>query len=161
MYVIEGHKHGFSSIPMSIYWAVVTLTTVGYGDIAPVTPLGKILASMVMIMGYAIIAVPTGIVTAELTRADRSTTTLSCRNCSAEAHPDGAKFCYQCGHDLNWNHPFAPNSKNANTTQTEREKELTAAMSSLQNKLELQQVLRQPHCSYPFTHAFLLLASSH
>ena len=101
MYVIEGHKHGFSSIPMSIYWAVVTLTTVGYGDIAPVTPLGKILASMVMIMGYAIIAVPTGIVTAELTRADRSTTTLSCRNCSAEAHPDGAKFCYQCGHDLN------------------------------------------------------------
>jgi voltage-gated potassium channel len=97
MYIIEGHKHGFSSIPMSIYWAVVTLTTVGYGDIAPVTPSGKVLASMVMIMGYAIIAVPTGIVTAELTRADRSTTTRSCRNCSAEAHPDGAKFCYHCG----------------------------------------------------------------
>ena len=100
MYIIEGHKHGFSSIPMSIYWAVVTLTTVGYGDIAPVTPLGKVLASVVMIMGYAIIAVPTGIVTAELTRADRSTTTRSCRNCSAEAHPDGAKFCYHCGHEL-------------------------------------------------------------
>jgi voltage-gated potassium channel len=100
MYIIEGHEHGFSSIPMSIYWAIVTLTTVGYGDIAPITPLGKILASMVMIMGYAIIAVPTGIVTAELTRADRSTTTLSCPNCSSEAHQDGAKYCYHCGHGL-------------------------------------------------------------
>lgn len=100
MYIIEGADHGFTSIPMSIYWAVVTLTTVGYGDIAPQTPLGKTLAAMVMIMGYAIIAVPTGIVTAEMTRSDRSTTTRSCRNCSAEAHQDGAEFCYRCGHSL-------------------------------------------------------------
>ena len=100
MYIIEGHANGFSSIPMSIYWAIVTLTTVGYGDIAPQTPLGKVLASMVMIIGYAIIAVPTGIVTAELTRGDRSTTTLSCPNCSCEAHPDGAKYCYRCGHEV-------------------------------------------------------------
>lgn len=100
MYIIEGTEHGFTSIPMSIYWAVVTLTTVGYGDIAPETPLGKTLAAMVMIIGYAIIAVPTGIVTAELTRSDRSTTTRSCRSCSAEAHQDGAEFCYRCGHTL-------------------------------------------------------------
>ncbi len=100
MYIVEGAEHGFTSIPMSIYWAVVTLTTVGYGDIAPETPLGKTLAAMVMIIGYAIIAVPTGIVTAELTRSDRSTTTRSCRNCSAEAHQDGAEFCYRCGHTL-------------------------------------------------------------
>jgi voltage-gated potassium channel len=100
MYLIEGQEHGFSSIPMSIYWAVVTLTTVGYGDMSPETPLGKTLAAMVMIIGYAIIAVPTGIVTAELTRSDRSTTTRSCANCSAEAHQDQAHFCYHCGHAL-------------------------------------------------------------
>ena len=100
MYLIEGQEHGFSSIPMSIYWAVVTLTTVGYGDMSPETPLGKTLAAIVMIIGYAIIAVPTGIVTAELTRSDRSTTTRSCANCSAEAHQDKAHFCYHCGHTL-------------------------------------------------------------
>jgi len=100
MYIIEGQENGFTSIPASMYWAVVTLTTVGYGDIAPHTSLGKSLAAVVMIIGYAIIAVPTGIVTAELTRGDHSTTTLSCRNCSAESHPDGARHCYHCGHEL-------------------------------------------------------------
>ena len=100
MYLIEGQEGGFTSIPMGIYWAIVTLTTVGYGDLAPDTPLGKLLASIVMIMGYGIIAVPTGIVTAELTRQETSTTTRSCPNCSAEGHLDIAEHCYRCGHAL-------------------------------------------------------------
>jgi voltage-gated potassium channel len=100
MYLIEGEAGGFTSIPMGIYWAIVTLTTVGYGDLAPNTPLGKLLASIVMIMGYGIIAVPTGIVTAELTRQETSTTTRSCPNCSAEGHLDIAEHCYRCGHAL-------------------------------------------------------------
>lgn len=100
MYLIEGEAGGFTSIPMGIYWAIVTLTTVGYGDLAPNTPLGKLLASIVMIMGYGIIAVPTGIVTAEFTRRETSTTTRSCPNCSAEAHLDIAEHCYRCGHAL-------------------------------------------------------------
>ena len=100
MYLIEGEEGGFTSIPMGIYWAIVTLTTVGYGDLAPDTPLGKLLASIVMIMGYGIIAVPTGIVTAELTRQEMSTTTRSCPNCSAEGHLDIAEHCYRCGHGL-------------------------------------------------------------
>jgi len=104
MYIIEGQENGFTSIPASMYWAVVTLTTVGYGDIAPQTPVGKSLAAIVMIIGYAIIAVPTGIVTAELTKGDRSTTTRSCPNCSAESHQDAARHCYRCGHSLEGSH---------------------------------------------------------
>lgn len=100
MYIIEGQENGFTSIPASMYWAVVTLTTVGYGDIAPQTAVGKSLAAIVMIIGYAIIAVPTGIVTAELTKGDRSTTTRSCPNCSAESHQDAARHCYRCGQSL-------------------------------------------------------------
>ena len=100
MYLIEGEEGGFSSIPKGIYWAIVTLTTVGYGDLSPSTPLGQFLAAIVMIMGYGIIAVPTGIVTAELTRQDSSTTTRSCPNCSAEGHLDIAEHCYRCGHIL-------------------------------------------------------------
>ncbi|MFD2999176.1 ion transporter [Pontibacter toksunensis] len=99
MYVIEGEASGFTSIPKSIYWTIVTLTTVGYGDIAPATPLGQMLASCIMIMGYGIIAVPTGIVSVELARSDRETAaTRVCPNCHVEGHPADANFCFNCGH---------------------------------------------------------------
>jgi voltage-gated potassium channel len=99
MYVIEGPAHGFDSIPRSIYWGIVTLTTVGYGDIAPQTVLGQLLASAVMLLGYGILAVPTGIVSAEIARMPRSgpTSTQCCPQCSAEEHADDAKFCSRCG----------------------------------------------------------------
>ena len=101
LYVVEGPENGFTSIPLSIYWAVVTLTTVGYGDISPKTPLGQAIASMVMITGYAIIAVPTGIFTAELTRTMRpQLQPVSCPNCGKFGHATNAKFCDRCGHDL-------------------------------------------------------------
>ncbi len=102
MYLIEGDQgSGFTSIPRSVYWAIVTLTTVGYGDIAPVTPLGQLIAAMIMIMGYGIIAIPTGIVTAEYVNNDKvHTNTQSCQFCSAEGHNDNADFCYECGHKL-------------------------------------------------------------
>ena len=99
MYVVEGPANGFTSIPLSMYWAVVTLTTVGYGDISPQTALGQALASLVMILGYGIIAVPTGIVTAELT-ADRRTSAVSgqaCPSCATEGHDADARFCRRCG----------------------------------------------------------------
>lgn len=93
MYMIEGEQNGFTSIPRAIYWAIVTLTTVGYGDIAPATPIGQALAAVVMIMGYGIIAVPTGIVTAELSQAKmRTVTTQACPHCSAEGHDADALF---------------------------------------------------------------------
>lgn len=99
MYVVEGEAHGFTSIPASMYWAVVTLTTVGYGDLAPQTPLGKLLASVVMIIGYGIIAVPTGIVTSELAQASRdaSSTSKACESCGARGHPGDALYCRRCG----------------------------------------------------------------
>ena len=99
MYVIEGEAHGFTSIPLSIYWAIVTLTTVGYGDLSPQTPVGQILASVVMIVGYGIIAVPTGIVTAELAQAARQQkiTRQSCSSCAAEGHDPDALHCKYCG----------------------------------------------------------------
>lgn len=101
MYVVEGPENGYTSIPLSIYWAVVSLTTVGYGDISPKTPLGQAIASMVMITGYAIIAVPTGIFTAELTRTMRPQLhPISCPNCGKFGHASNAKFCDRCGHDL-------------------------------------------------------------
>ncbi len=101
MYLIEGEEHGFTSIPRGIYWAIVTLTTVGYGDIAPQTSIGQALAALVMIMGYGIIAVPTGIVTAELSReTSRGITTQSCPACAAEGHDADAKFCKYCGERL-------------------------------------------------------------
>jgi len=102
MYVIEGPRNGFTSIPVSMYWAVVTLTTVGYGDVAPKTPLGQTLASLVMILGYGIIAVPTGIVTAELASAARAgpISTQACRSCGAEGHDADARFCRRCGAPL-------------------------------------------------------------
>ena len=102
MYLIEGEQSGFNSIPESIYWAIVTLTTVGYGDIAPSTLLGRLLASAVMIMGYGIIAVPTGIVTVELARApgQRRVSTQSCSECGGEGHDFDAKHCKYCGAQL-------------------------------------------------------------
>ncbi|WP_044262881.1 ion transporter [Saccharicrinis fermentans] len=102
MYIIESNNDsGFTSIPISIYWAIVTLTTVGYGDIAPITALGRTLSSLVMIMGYAIIAVPTGIVTAELSRKrEADTTTQVCPSCLKEGHDKDARFCKFCGEKL-------------------------------------------------------------
>jgi len=98
MYLIEGNNDsGFTSIPRSMYWAVVTMTTVGYGDIAPATPLGQFFAAMLMISGYAIIAVPTGIVSAELVRGPRTLDALVCPRCSAEDHVRDARFCRRCG----------------------------------------------------------------
>lgn len=102
MYVIEGEAHGFTNIPVSIYWAIVTMTTVGYGDIAPQTPLGKILASVIMIMGYGIIAVPTGIVSVELAGVARGkkVSTQACPGCGADGHTSDAVFCKHCGTKL-------------------------------------------------------------
>ena len=102
MYVVEGAEHGFTSIPRSMYWAVVTLTTVGYGDISPKTGLGQALASLVMILGYGIIAVPTGIVTAELTGGgrDAAVSGQACPACGAEGHDVDARFCRRCGAEL-------------------------------------------------------------
>ena len=104
MYMIEGEENGFTNIPKSVYWCIVTLTTVGYGDIAPQTPLGQFIASLVMVLGYGIIAVPTGIVTAEMTKNKDhkvDTNTQSCPNCSVDQHKDNAEYCYDCGHKLN------------------------------------------------------------
>ena len=102
MYVIEGNESGYTSIPVSIYWAIVTLTTVGYGDISPATPLGQFLASVIMIMGYSIIAVPTGIVTMELSAASAQKiyTTEACPECSREGHDSDASYCKYCGSKL-------------------------------------------------------------
>lgn len=102
MYVVEGKENGFSSIPRSIYWTIVTLTTVGYGDISPATPLGQFIASVIMVLGYGIIAVPTGIVTAGVYNASKNnhTNTQSCPNCSREGHADDAEFCKYCGEKL-------------------------------------------------------------
>ena len=106
MYMVERNhpESGFTSIPISIYWAIVTLTTVGYGDVAPVTTLGQFLASVVMIIGYGIIAVPTGIVTMEMNNASKNDVpknTEVCPNCGDDYHLDGSKFCKTCGHKLN------------------------------------------------------------
>ena len=103
MYIVEGPRNGFTSIPHSMYWAIVTLTTVGYGDIAPHTPLGQFIASLVMILGYGIIAVPTGIVTSEMTKVDQNNSnnnTQHCSNCSADNHIDKATFCHKCGEKI-------------------------------------------------------------
>jgi len=101
MYVIEGEKNGFTSIPMSIYWAIVTLTTVGYGDISPQTGIGQTLASIIMILGYSIIAVPTGIVTVSMAQSFKaSTSTQACPQCSHEGHDEDAKYCKDCGAQL-------------------------------------------------------------
>jgi voltage-gated potassium channel len=97
MYVIEGEEHGFTSIPTSMYWAIVTMTTVGYGDIAPRTALGQLVASMLMILGYGVIAVPTGIVSVELANAARPVSRQACPACGAEGHDVDASHCKYCG----------------------------------------------------------------
>lgn len=105
MYVIEGKDHGFTSIPRSIYWCIVTLTTVGYGDIAPQTTIGQMIASLIMIMGYGIIAVPTGIVTAEFSNLKRNKSIdarrrRTCSSCTTTIYDDDANYCYNCGQKL-------------------------------------------------------------
>lgn len=102
MYLVESKEAGFTSIPRSIYWAIITLTTVGYGDIAPITPLGQFIASIVMILGYAILAVPTGIVTSEIMRhqAAKPVTSRSCHTCTAQGHDADAIYCKVCGEKL-------------------------------------------------------------
>jgi len=103
MYVIEGPQNGFSSIPLSIYWAVVTMTTVGYGDLAPNTTLGRVLASLVMLIGYGIIAVPTGIVTVEMVRSRDHAAEIPCPGCRRRDHDEDALFCKYCGANLGEN----------------------------------------------------------
>jgi len=111
MYLVEGEESGFTNIPKSVYWCIVTLTTVGFGDITPITPLGQLIATFIMILGYGIIAVPTGIVSAEYTKQANDSkskketekfhlNSQSCGNCLAEGHTDNAEFCYKCGYRL-------------------------------------------------------------
>lgn len=110
MYIVEGEASGFENIPISVYWCIVTLTTVGFGDITPVTPLGQSIAALIMIMGYGIIAVPTGIVSAAYAQVPKKLSqddpnyvhvnTQACRNCNALKHRDDADFCYRCGTHL-------------------------------------------------------------
>ncbi|MDP5231038.1 MAG: ion transporter [Cellulophaga sp.] len=113
MYLVEGEEAGFTSIPTSVYWTIVTLTTVGYGDIAPITPQGQLIAMIIMLVGYGVIAVPTGIVTVEFgkqTKANGATSaqegkyvhvnTQACKTCAKEGHRDDATHCYNCGSSL-------------------------------------------------------------
>lgn len=101
MYLVEGPAHGFTSIPLAMYWAIVTMTTVGYGDISPETPVGKALASLLMILGYSMIIVPTGIVSAELSQRFRGPiSTQACPQCSREGHDSDARHCKFCGAPL-------------------------------------------------------------
>ena len=101
MHLIEGSENGFTSIPKSMYWAIVTMTTVGYGDIVPQSDLGKFLASFLMVMGYGIIAVPTGIVSVEIAKASRENNTRTCSECITEGHRIEATYCWACGKKLN------------------------------------------------------------
>lgn len=104
MYLIEGPESGFINIPVSVYWCVVTLTTVGFGDIAPITPVGQFLATLIMILGYGVIAVPTGIVSAQYMRsASENFARVDdkvCKSCGAKNHQENSKYCYNCGNDL-------------------------------------------------------------
>lgn len=103
IYVVESPENEkFNSIPQSVYWSIVTITTVGYGDISPVTPVGKLIASLIMLLGYAIIAVPTGIVTVELSKSARTEAAeaQACPSCGHSGHDPDAKFCKFCGHSL-------------------------------------------------------------
>jgi voltage-gated potassium channel len=101
MFLIEGPDHGYTSIPQSMYWAIVTLTTVGYGDMAPKTSLGQAIASFIMVMGYGVIAVPTGIVSVEISNATKiSLQTRTCSGCSKKGHEEDASFCKYCGSEL-------------------------------------------------------------
>lgn len=117
LYIIEGEEGGFTSIGISCYWAITTLTTVGYGDISPQTPLGRAVASLIMIMGYGVIAVPTGIVTAELVAPIRGNiSTQACPDCGAEKHSYDASYCKYCGTVLN---PASPGRLSDNRGRSE------------------------------------------
>jgi voltage-gated potassium channel len=100
MYIVEGPEHGYTSIPRGIYWAIVTLTTVGFGDIHPITPLGQFIATIIMLLGYGVIAVPTGIVSAEMAKENFRKNTQVCSNCGEDDHRDSAEFCHKCGNSL-------------------------------------------------------------
>lgn len=100
MYMVEGEQNGFENIPLGIYWAIVTLTTVGFGDLVPHTTIGKVLSSVMMIIGYAIIAVPTGIVTVELNRKSRGGVLRRCHSCQNDDNESDARFCKKCGEKL-------------------------------------------------------------
>ncbi len=102
MYLVEGPESGFNNIPTSIYWCIVTITTVGYGDIAPITMFGQFVASILMMLGYGLIAVPTGIISAEMAqkRKNVDVNTIVCSECLSTKHKDGAIFCGQCGSSL-------------------------------------------------------------
>jgi voltage-gated potassium channel len=101
VYIVEGEANGFTSIPRSVYWAIVTVTTVGYGDMVPKTPFGQVIASFAMVLGYAIIAVPTGIVSADFMQASRQASSgQACPSCGAEGHDDDAVHCKRCGAKL-------------------------------------------------------------
>lgn len=101
MYIIESPTNpGFNSIPAAIYWAIVTITTVGYGDISPITDVGKFIASIIMVLGYAVIAVPTGIVTSAMMTQPGKSSTQSCKSCGSEGHAADAVFCKYCGEHL-------------------------------------------------------------
>ena len=102
MYVVEGPANGFTSVPVSIYWAITTLTTVGFGDITPKTDLGRLLSSMMMLMGWGTLAVPTGIVSAEFSarRVHQESSSITCSACGTKAHAPRAKFCSDCGAEL-------------------------------------------------------------
>ncbi|MBZ4398796.1 ion transporter [Myxococcus sp. MISCRS1] len=109
MYLVEGEAHGFDSIPRAMYWAVVTMTTVGFGDITPKTIPGQFIASVLMIMGYGILAVPTGIVSVELAAAARGPVdTQACPGCGNQGHDLDARFCKSCGSVLDWTPPKPP-----------------------------------------------------
>lgn len=101
MYIIEDDSAGFTSIPRSIYWAIVTLTTVGYGDIAPTSAFGQAMAALIMLLGYSIIAIPTGIVSSEMTRQFKDQKKFTCHACGSADHNPRAKFCGNCGEELN------------------------------------------------------------
>lgn len=101
MYLIEGEENGYTSIPKSIYWAIVTLTTVGYGDLTPQSAFGQFVSSLVMILGYAIIAVPTGIISVEIAKSSNITNTQVCPSCMESGHEDDAIFCKHCGEKIN------------------------------------------------------------
>ncbi len=110
MYVVEGPENGFTSIPVGVYWAITTMTTVGFGDITPKTDLGRVIASAMMLLGWGTLAVPTGIVSSEMTaqKVHREPTTRTCRECLSEGHPPHARFCCDCGAPLpDWQHDEA------------------------------------------------------